>query len=236
MNSKAISPEKIELRKKFPPTYGRRKSRSLTESQKNTMINLYPQLKVEPDKAEIKKFSQEIKNKEVFLEIGFGDGEHLVHQAQNNPDKILLGCELYINSFVVCLQSIKREKIQNIRLYNNDSRYLLEVLPHNSVDKVFILFPDPWPKQKQFKRRIVSPLTLDLLYPLLKQGGVIRLATDIDSYFEQMLNVFSRDKRFKLLTKEKDFVKMPKDHTQTHYQRKAIREGRQPRFIEYSKI
>jgi tRNA (guanine-N7-)-methyltransferase len=131
---------------------------------------------------------------------------------------------------------VSREKIDNIRFYNNDSRYLLEIFPHDSIDKIYILFPDPWPKKKQFKRRIVNRQLLDMLHPLLKDKGVIRLATDIDSYFEQMLKVFAADKRFRLLTKEKDYAKVPADHIETRYQQKAVRESRLPRFIEYSKI
>ena len=234
MPSKISLPEKIELRKKFPPTYGRRSARSLTEMQSHLLKNLYPQIKIEAEKSSIDKLMKESKGKKIFFEIGFGDGEHLVHVAKNNPDAIVIGSEVYKNSFVVCLQKIHKENIQNIRLLFDDSRFLLEKLPPQSLDKVYILFPDPWPKRKQFKRRIVNKQTLGLIHPLMRSKGVIRLGTDIDSYFDQMISVFAEDKRFKLVTKEKDFAKIPDGHTETRYQQKAIREGRLPRFLEYT--
>ncbi len=235
MNLENFSPEKVALRKKYPPTYGRRKARSLNEAQQKLMEGFFPEHRVSPDKNDIEKFVKESSGKKVFLEIGFGGGEHLVHQAKENPSALLIGCELYINSFVVALQSAKKDGLENIRFYNNDSRYLMEHLPTGSIDRAFILFPDPWPKQRQFKRRIVNKQTLDMLHRLLKTGGVIRLATDIDSYFEQMQEVFANDKRYKLLTAEKDFAKIPADHIETKYQAKAVAEGRVSRFLEYVK-
>jgi tRNA (guanine-N7-)-methyltransferase len=229
---KDLSPEKLELRRKYPPTYGRRKSRSLTDSQKKMMQEYFSQYSTGTDASDIEKFKKESKNKKVLLEIGFGDGEHLVHQALLNPDALLIGCEIYLNSFVVALQKAKKENVGNIRFFNNDSRYLLERLPAGSLDRVFILFPDPWPKKKQFKRRIVNAQLLDMLYPLLRNNGVIRLATDIDSYFEHMTSIFSADKRFVRHGKAKD-ISVPDDHIATRYQLKALREGRNPRFLEY---
>lgn len=235
MTLKNYSEEKIALRKKYPPTYGRKKSRSLSPTQQKLLETYFDPNIISPEKADIERFKKESKGKKVILEIGFGGGEHLVYQAMENPDALLIGCEVYLNSFVVCLQSAHKENLSNIRFYNNDSRYLLEHLPPKSIDKVFILFPDPWPKKKQFKRRIVNQQLLDMLHPLLKDKAVIRLGTDIDSYFESMLEVFSSDKRFKLQTAKKDFAKVPKDHILTKYQAKALEAGRIPRFIEYVK-
>ncbi len=236
MNSKNTSSEKIALRKKYPVTYGRRKSRSLNENQQQLMKDFHPQVGLFLEGDSIKKYIRDTKNKKQFLEIGFGDGEHLLHIAKNDEDASLIGCEVFKNSFVVCLQKLYKEKRQNVRLFLDDSRYLLEKFPEEFLDKVFILFPDPWPKQKQFKRRIVNQQTLDIIYPLMKTKATVRLATDIDSYFTQMLAVFEKDNRFKLVTKEKDFPVAPKDHITTKYHQKAIDEGRVPRFVEYMKL
>ncbi len=236
MNSENSFPEKIELRKKFPPTYGRKKSRSLTAGQQKLLTDYYPQNMVTPDGEVLAKFNAEAAGKKVLLEIGFGNGEHLVHLAREEKDAMVIGCEVFINSFVVGLKLAKDAGVKNLRFYNNDSRYLLEAMQENSIDKVYILFPDPWPKKKQFKRRIISKATLDMLHGRLRKGGVIRVATDIDSYFEQMLEVFANDKRYEMLTDMADIAKLPQGHIITHYNQKALDEGRLPRFLEYRKV
>jgi tRNA (guanine-N(7)-)-methyltransferase len=239
MNSKLISSEekdnKINQRKKFIPSYGRKKSRSLNLLQKKAMTQIFPKIAIEASDEYIKDFVSKNKSKKINLEIGFGGGEHLLYQAKNNPNSIFIGSEVYINSFANLVYKIYKEKIDNIYLFNQDVRILLEKFPENFIDKIYILFPDPWPKQKQFKRRIVNLQTLELIYNPLKKGGVIRLATDIDSYFTQMLDVFNKYKKFSLITDEVDFTKQPSDHIITKYQNKAIEENRVSRFIEFQK-
>ncbi len=234
MNSKNISPEKIELRKKFPPTYGRRKSRSLSKNQQLLMNDLFPKISVSPEN--INEFVKEAKGKKIFLEIGFGGGEHLINQAKSNADSIFIGSEIYLNSLVVCLQQIKSENISNIKLYNNDARYLLDKLPSDFLDGVYILFPDPWPKERQFKRRIVNPATLDMLHRSLKPGAFINMATDIESYSSFMIKVMNDDKRYKASKVESEYGKPHTNYIITKYHSKAKEAGREAKFLSYTKL
>lgn len=229
---KKYSEELIEIKKKYLPSYGRTKSRSLTVSQKNLLNNLFPKIQIHEDKDFLKSFFKEHKSKKIQLEIGFGVGENIVNLAQTYSDDIFIGCEVYVNSFAVCLQKIASAKLNNVFLYNKDTRILLENLPNKSLDKVYIMFPDPWPKNKQMKRRIFNQQLLDIFSKKLKSGGIIRFATDIDSYFEQVIDLVSGQKNFKIITKVSDFYRIPDDHVLTKYQNKAIKEGRKSRFIE----
>lgn len=229
---KKYSEAQIEIKKKYLPSYGRTKSRSLTTKHKELLNELFPKIQISEDKEFLKSFFKEHKGKEIHFEIGFGAGENIVNLALHNPDIIYIGCEVYVNSFAVCLQKIAAAKLKNVFLYNKDTRILLENLPDESLDKVYILFPDPWPKNKQMKRRIVNQQLLDILSEKLKDKGFIRFATDIDSYFEQVLELIAEQKKFKLVTKEPDFYRIPSDHVLTKYQQKAINEGRKSRFIE----
>jgi tRNA (guanine-N7-)-methyltransferase len=111
--------------------------------------------------------------KKLALEIGFGGGEHLLAQAEHNPDTLFIGCEPYINGVAKCLAGIDEQKISNIRLYTRDARELIEALPDACLDSVFILFPDPWPKLRHNKRRLVSAQTLSMLARTHKKGGAI---------------------------------------------------------------
>ena len=103
--------------------------------------------------------------KEIWLEIGFGGGEHLAHQAKNNPDVGFIGCEPFVNGVAMLLGKIEREKIANIRIYPGDVRDLFDVLPEKSIAKAFLLYPDPWPKKRHHRRRFVTP---DHLWPLAR--------------------------------------------------------------------
>jgi release factor glutamine methyltransferase len=229
---KKYSEAQIEIKKKYLPSYGRTKSRSLTLKHKELLNNLFPKIQIHEDKEFLNKFFKDNKGKNIQLEIGFGVGENIVNLALHNPEIIYIGCEVYVNSFAVCLQKIAAAKLENIFLYNKDTRILLENLPDKSLDKVYILFPDPWPKNKQMKRRIFNQQLLDILAEKLKPNGMIRFATDIDSYFEQVIDLIFKQKKFKLVTKESDFYRIPTDHVLTKYQNKAIKEGRKSRFIE----
>jgi len=229
---KKYSEAQIEIKKKYLPSYGRTKSRSLTAKHKELLNELFPKIQISEDKEFLKSFFKKHKGKEIHFEIGFGVGENIVNLALHNPDIIYIGCEVYVNSFAVCLQKIAAAKLENVFLYNKDTRILFENLPNESLDKVYILFPDPWPKNKQMKRRIVNQQLLDILSKKLKAKGFIRFATDIDSYFEQVIELIAEQKKFKLATKEPDFYRIPSDHVLTKYQQKAINEGRKSRFIE----
>jgi tRNA (guanine-N7-)-methyltransferase len=160
--------------------------------------------------------------KKLALEIGFGGGEHLLAQAEHNPDTLFIGCEPYINGVAKCLAGIDEQKISNIRLYTRDARELIEALPDACLDSVFILFPDPWPKLRHNKRRLVSAQTLSMLARTHKKGGRLLIATDHVDYSVWMLEVLLNHPDYSWTAREQaDWKNPPKDWTTTKYQRKT---------------
>jgi tRNA (guanine-N7-)-methyltransferase len=167
------------------------------------------------------------------LEIGFGGGEHLLAQAAHNPDTLFIGCEPFINGVAKCLAGIDAQKLTNIRLFTRDAREIIEALPDACLDSVFILFPDPWPKLRHNKRRLVNAKTLSMLARTHKKGGRLLLATDHVDYSVWMLEVLQNHPDYQWTAKEKaDWNNQPSDWTETKYQRKTSAEGREPVFME----
>jgi tRNA (guanine-N7-)-methyltransferase len=169
----------------------------------------------------------------LWMEIGFGSGEHLAMQAAQHPTTGIIGCEPYINGVVQLLKHIHAEKPGNIRLWADDAIEVLERLPDQLLERVFILFPDPWPKLRHHKRRIISGTMLDLLARKLQHGGELRLATDHVEYAEWMKEHLSRHKEFDALTE--DTATPPSGWIKTRYQEKAEAEGRPPIFFRYAR-
>jgi tRNA (guanine-N7-)-methyltransferase len=170
----------------------------------------------------------------VALEIGFGAGEHLVWQAAAAPRQGFIGCEVFENGVVKLLADIKRQGVGNIRLFIDDARLLLAALPEAVLARVFILFPDPWPKLRHHKRRIVAPATLDLLAAALIDGGELRLATDDPGYLRWMLEHTTRHRAFTWLARRPgDWRERPADWPATRYEGKARAAGRRPVFLRF---
>lgn len=204
-------------------SFGRNRGRSLRPYQQQLVDELLPKLQPDPKHLPGK----------VALEIGFGGGEHLLAQAKHNPDTLWIGCEPFINGVAKCLAGIDKEKLTNIRLFTNDARELIEQMPDQSVDSIFILFPDPWPKARHNKRRLVNPQTLAMLHRIHKPGGRLLLATDHVDYSEWMLELLQTSPHYRWTAeKPEDFTRPPADWTQTKYQRKTTEQGRAPVFME----
>lgn len=248
---------------KYLPSFSRKKARAYTNEQNKLVEELLPKITFETELKKESHFDDLIMGREVYLEIGFGGGEHLVSLAKANLDKLIIGCEVFLNGVAACLADIKEKNLDNILLSTEDAREVLEKIPDNSLDKIFILFPDPWPKTKHYKRRIIKQESLEIIHAKLNKGGVLRVATDHEDYFLWMLNVFSKqsllnplkgkfpydvdvlknsgmDKNDKsnlnLSNPEYEvFLKVPEDHYKTRYQEKAEREGRVSRFMEFKK-
>ena len=209
-------------------SFGRIKSRKLTENKINVLDNILPlyQLKEE-------EINNIFNTKNItFFEIGFGYGEHTVHQAKLNPQANIIACETYINGVLSIISKIEKEKINNIKIFNGDARLLLEKIPDHSIDKIFILFPDPWPKKKQNKRRIINGEFIDLVRKKLKIGGILFFASDIINYVEWTFN-YTSGKLQPLFNSLEDCKKEPKWWIKTRYQEKAIKEGRESYFLEF---
>lgn len=173
------------------------------------------------------------KNEINHLEIGFGYGESLLNRAINNKNINYIGCETYIKGVLSLYNCIKANNINNIKIFNGDARILLENIEDETLDMIFILFPDPWPKKKQNKRRIISDDFLSLIEKKLKKGGKVFFATDIESYVEWTIEKFNNNKSFS--NNKKNIKEQPEWWITTKYQDKAIKEGRDSNFLEYIK-
>jgi tRNA (guanine-N7-)-methyltransferase len=170
----------------------------------------------------------------VWLEIGFGGGEHLAWQAERRPKIGFLGCEVFENGIVKLLAEIRNRRLDNIRIFADDARLLLMALPPKSIGRVFILFPDPWPKRRHHKRRIVSRGILDSLAEIMSDGAELRLATDDSSYVGWMLAHVTDHPAFEWLARRRaDWRERPADWPSTRYEEKALAAGRVPFFLSF---
>ena len=174
-------------------------------------------------------------DKPLWLEIGFGGGEHLVHQAQTYPDVGIIGCEPFVNGVAMLLQKIRDAKAQNIRIYPGDARNIFDVLPARSVEKAFLLYPDPWPKKRHHRRRFVTDEHIAPLAKVLKSGAEFRVATDIEDYVRQTLQVVPRHGFTWMAEGPRDWQVPWQDWTATRYEQKALREGRKPHYLTFIK-
>lgn len=173
--------------------------------------------------------------KPVWLEIGFGGGEHMVHQAAQNPDVGIIGAEPYINGVAMLLGKIRRAGVDNLRVHPGDVRDLFDVLPDASIDRAFLLYPDPWPKARHHRRRFVTPEHLEPLTRVLKPEAIFRVATDIEDYVRQTVEQVPRHGFDWLAERPQDWRAPWDDWIPTRYEQKALREGRTPHYLTFAK-
>jgi len=219
--------------------YGRIKGKSLKPAQERDLDDLLPKLALpgvfrgeNPDRTvlDIKAITQ---GRPLWLEVGFGGGEHIVHQAKLNPDVCVIGVEPYVNGMALLLGKIRREGVQIIRLHLGDARDLMDVLPAASVDRAFLLYPDPWPKARHHRRRFVTPEHLLPLARVVKPGAHFRVATDIADYVRQTLEEVPKA-GFTWTAEAADDWRTPwSDWISTRYEQKAIREGRPQHYLTF---
>ncbi len=174
---------------------------------------------------------------EHWLEIGFGGGEHTLHMAATYPDVTIIGAEAFINGVAKIVSRIGEGDVQNIRIHFGDARDLLEVIPDASLEKVFLLYPDPWPKTRHHRRRFVTPENIDQIARILKPGAEFRIATDIEDYVRQTMEVMTPREDFIWTAERPADWRMPwSDWTRTRYEAKAIREGRTPNYLTFQRV
>jgi tRNA (guanine-N7-)-methyltransferase len=222
-----------------PPTprrllYGRRRGRPLRPGQHELIERLLPRLAFGlPAAGELDPQSLFADPpRAVWLEIGFGAGEHLAALAERYPDTGFIGCEVFENGIAKLLGEVERRRFGNVRLFIDDARLLLAALRASSISRAFILFPDPWPKERHKKRRIVSPETLDAFARVMIDGAELRLATDDPDYFGSMLERVTGHHAFEWLARRPaDWRERPPDWPPTRYEEKARRAGRPPSFL-----
>jgi tRNA (guanine-N7-)-methyltransferase len=174
---------------------------------------------------------------EIWLEIGFGGAEHLLWQARSNPQVGLIGCEPFQDGVVKALAGIEADGLANVRLHADDARPLLRWLPGSSLTRVFILFPDPWPKARHRKRRLVSPATLAELARAMRPGAELRVATDIDDYARCILLAVQQQRSFRWLAEgPRHWRQRPPDWPPTRYEQKALGEGRRCSYFRFRRL
>ena len=170
---------------------------------------------------------------EVWLEIGFGGGEHLSAQAARRPDALLIGVEPYLNGVASCVRHLEDVGVGNVRLLQDDARALMAALPEASLDRVFILFPDPWPKARHHKRRLIQDDFVEGLARVLKPGGTLRFATDWADYADWALQRLNARGRFSWTAEGPDDWRVPPaDHVTTRYEEKRLGDCA-PAFLEF---
>lgn len=171
----------------------------------------------------------------VWLEIGFGGGEHLAHQAAHNPDVSFIGCEPFVNGVATLLGKLRKNDISNVSIYPDDVRDLFDVLPDACISKAFLLYPDPWPKLRHHRRRFVTEDHLQSLARVLKAGSIFRVATDIEGYVRQTLAEVPKFGFERLAGSATDWHEPWEDWVSTRYEKKALREGRTPHYLTFRK-
>lgn len=220
-------------------SFGRRRARKTTARQQKLIDSLLPACRLdisEPlSKAPTSLFASDIT--EVWLEIGFGGGEHLIWQASQNPHVGFIGCEPFIDGTIKVLDAIETQNLNNIRLYDDDARHVLRWLPSACLSRVFVLFPDPWPKKRHNKRRLLNSLTLNQLANAMSDGAFLRVGTDIGDYARTMLLAFQQVENFVWTAQQPaDWRIRPADWPETRYERKAKRAGRTCYYFSFERI
>jgi len=225
-------------------TFGRKFGRKMRPEKKQLLDELLPTLAISPESLPQESvlsaysfFGDQIKH--VHLEIGFGNGEHLVWRAANEPDIGFIGCEVFMQGVAMCLSHLQQaapthaEGSGNVRLFTEDARLILDALDNNTLDRIYILFPDPWPKVRHHKRRIVNQELLDMASRVLKDGGELHLATDHWDYAQWILVHFQQRADFiwKAQSK-KDWETPPQGHNKTRYEVKQ-KDGHEPIFLQF---
>jgi tRNA (guanine-N7-)-methyltransferase len=207
--------------------YGRRKGKSLRRHHSELMDVLLPHLRV--DLADPLHGMGERR----WLEIGFGGGEHLAHQAGLHGDVSFIGAEPFVNGVAKMLALVEEKKLSNVKIHDADARPLLEALPELSFERIYLLYPDPWPKARHHRRRFVTPEHLEPLARVLKPGAEFRVATDIPDYVRQTLEEVPRHGFDWLAEGPQDWRRPWDDWLSTRYEQKALREGRVPHYLTF---
>jgi tRNA (guanine-N7-)-methyltransferase len=171
----------------------------------------------------------------ITLEIGFGGGEHLAHRARAQPETGFIGCEPFVNGMAKLLAVVDDKELTNVRVWDQDAIELIDRLPPNAIDCVYLLYPDPWPKRRQRKRRFLSDESLEKLARIMRPGAELRFATDIDDYAGWGLVRVFRSRHFSWRAERPDDWRKPwVDWPGTRYEAKARREGRGTAYLTFT--
>src|SRR3984885_386377 len=211
--------------------YGRSRGKALRAGQKRLLAEAQPQFSIALDGlAEGRAFCRP--PREMWLEIGFGAGEHLIEQAKANLDIGVVGCEPFLNGFVAALAGLRREDLSNVRLRHGDAQAVIDAVPDAFFSRVFVLYPDPWPKRRHNKRRFIAQGVIDALARVMQKGAELRFATDIDDYAGWTLVRFSASPQFRWAATQANDWRCPwPEWCPTRYEAKARVENRRPVYL-----
>jgi tRNA (guanine-N7-)-methyltransferase len=212
-------------------SYGRIKSRPIKPRQAALVESLLPQLR--PPEGAFDPRTMMAGSQEAWLEIGFGGGEHMASQAARAPTTLIVGCEPFLNGVASAVRHVAEQDLKNVRIHDGDARELVARLPDASLDRVFILFPDPWPKARHHKRRIVQLEMIAELARVLKPGGRLRFATDVAGYADWALERLLASPHFAWGAERADDWRVPpSDHITTRYEEKRLGDC-EPVFLDF---
>jgi len=214
-------------------SFGRIKSRPIKPRQAALMDELLPRIRA--PQAPFDPLALKPDATEVWVEIGFGGGEHMAAQAARRPDVLVIGAEPFLNGVASAVRHVDEQGLTNVRIHDGDARLLLQNLPDASLDRVFILFPDPWQKARHHKRRLIQPDFLDELARVLRPGGRVRFASDWADYVDWTLEAFRAAPAFRWLAARADDWRLaPADHVTTRYETKGLGDCA-PAFLDYER-
>ncbi|GLS18411.1 tRNA (guanine-N(7)-)-methyltransferase [Labrys miyagiensis] len=219
--------------------FGRRKGKTLRKGHAGLMAGALPDLRLDLDTSAPTDLRTLFPTAvgDIWLEIGFGGGEHLTQRAGENPDVGFIGCEAYINGTAKMLSQIEQNGLANIRLWDDDAKAVVEWLPEASIARIYLLYPDPWPKRRHRKRRFLGEDMLARLARILKPGGELRFATDIDDYAAYALARIARSPDFVWTAeRQSDWLTPWEGWRSTRYEAKALREGRRGAYFTFRRI
>lgn len=209
-------------------SFGRIKARTLKPRQAGLFDTLLPEIAVTDE-----SLPEILKAEELWLEIGFGGGEHLAGQAARNSHVVIIGCEPFLNGVGSALRHVEEQGIKNVRILSDDARPLLDKLPDGSLSRIFILFPDPWHKARHNKRRLIQPETIAAFARLLKSGGRLRFASDWAGYADWTLERILASPDFDWPAQSQaDWNTPPEDHLTTRYETKGLGDCK-PVFLDF---
>ena len=215
-------------------SFGRRKGKTLRTHHRALMDNELARVELSPDDLRANFVGMVGNSSDLWLEVGFGGGEHLAHDAMAHPNIGFIGCEPFQNGVAKLLALIEERSLANVRVFPGDAREIIDALPAQSLGRVNILYPDPWPKTRQKKRRFVSDENLAALARTMKTGAQLRFATDIDDYSAWTLCRVLRSPHFDWPARsDADWLTPWAGWPSTRYEAKALREGRMPVYLTF---
>lgn len=220
---------------KLRPSFGRRKARKMRVQSQQAYDEILPLVRLAPEQV---PFDDKVS--EVWLEIGFGGGEHFIEQLQHNPAVSMIGCEPFMNGVAKLLMQLKPEDYGRVCVWHEDVRHLLGVIPASYFSCVFILFPDPWPKKRHHPRRLITKEFMTQLWPTLKEGAFLHVASDDQPYVEQIQEVLYSFPDLILCegppsADPQTWTSRPEGWPATRYEQKAIKQGKKCAYMRFQK-